>query len=442
MVPMRLLYPGRCGERAFHHGESTSESCDARCDSATSTSGNARVSASYLDDAASMDRQVEEENEEQYLPTKTTGKRNSNRISKRAPADGNKNGQARKLTHAERKKLKQSNSVTHSNLAAKSPAELIRDHVLDFNVSINAEQFAAELDNVRQLYKANNDGAELLREMNGHAATEFRLTRAMLDLMPSMEHVVGALQARGDVRDVRIHLYDEGEGAPQHRDDLPAGVDVRVFVSISTDTQQQQQQAVNSWRVHCVNADGSTGALLHQHDVPMTNGTGIVMDRLGCGTEHTGSAVIEHIVHLMQEGTCRGTAVFNVMLHDGVTVQKLTAELRAAVPVVATAAVAGKKLVRPVVPKGCWSSRTTDYNNMEVLHKLVDGTVILVKQSSLNGERSTSATSMTRLCCLRSTGAALVHFVVCASSQSVYHSLLQLTTVLYMACFLQRTCLQ
>jgi hypothetical protein len=296
--------------------------------------------------------------------------------------------QARELTHAERKKLKQARSVTHPDEATKSPPVLIGDHVLDYNVSIDAAQFAAELDNVRQLYKDSNDGAELLREMNGHAATEFRLTRAMLSLMPCMTHIVAALEAKGDVRDVRIHLYGGGEGAPQHRDDLPVGVDVRVFLSISTDTQQQQQQAVNSWRVHSVNADGSTGALLHQHDVVMTNGKGIVMDRLGCGTEHTGSAVIEHIVHPMQKGTCRGTAVFNVMLHDGVTVQELTAELSAAVSVVsiATAAVAGKKLVRPVVPKGCWSRKTTEYNIMEVIHRMLDGTVRVVKQCVLNGK--------------------------------------------------------
>jgi len=287
------------------------------------------------------------------------------------------------ITHAERKKVKQANSVTHPTEAWKSPAQLVGDHVLDFDVSIEAAQFAADLDHVRQLYKDSNDGAELLREMNGHAATEFRLTPAMMSLMPSMAHVLTVIQAVGDVRDARIHIYGAGEGAPQHRDDLPAGVDVRVFVSISTDTQQQQQQAVNSWCVHSVNADGSTGALLHKHDVVMKNGKGVVMDRLGAGTEHTGATVIEHTVTRMQLGTCRGTTVFNLMLHEGVTLQQLTAELSAAVP-----AVAGKKLVRPVVQKGCWSSKTTDYNNMEVLHKLVDGTVILVKQSSLNGTSS------------------------------------------------------
>ena len=296
--------------------------------------------------------------------------------------------QARKPTHAERKKLKQANSIKHLTEATKSPAQLVVDHVLDFDVSIDAEQFATEFDNVRQLYKDSNEDAELLREMNGHAATEFRLSRPMLDFMPSMAHVVAAMEAKGHVRDVRIHLYGAGEGAPQHRDDLPVGVDVRVFVSISTDTQQQQQQSVNSWRVHAVNDDGSTGALLHHHDVVMRNGKGIVMDRLGCGTEHTGSAVIEHIVNPMQKGTCRGTAVFNVMLHDDVTAQELTAELSAAVPVVAvaTAAVAGKKLVRPVVPKGCWSRKTTEYNIMEVVHRMLDGTVRVVKQCVLNGE--------------------------------------------------------
>ena len=276
--------------------------------------------------------------------------------------------------------------------------------VFNVAISIDAFQFADELDAACAQYSQDNDGAALLRGMNGHAATEFRLTRVMLARVSSMAHVVAAMEAAGTVRDARIHLYGPGEGAPQHRDALPNGVHARVFVSITTDTQQQQQQAVNSWRLHALSENGDTAALLHQHDVTMTNGTGVVMDRLGCGTEHTGSAVIEHVVHPMQPGCCRGTAVFNLMLWDDVSVHQVSARLAAAVPAssvtvpgaaTATAAAASaaaasaaarrdscRKLVRPAVEKGCMSRKTTEYNNQEVMCD--DGQ--LRKNASINGK--------------------------------------------------------
>ena len=71
-------------------------------------------------------------------------------------------------------------------------------------------------------------------QMNGHAATEFRLSHELGGSMLSLQHVLLAIEEHADVRDFRIYIYGEGEGAPQHRDELPAQVDGRIFISMST----------------------------------------------------------------------------------------------------------------------------------------------------------------------------------------------------------------
>jgi hypothetical protein len=165
----------------------------------------------------------------------------------------------RKLTHAERKQLKHKTCKTHPQEAHKHPAHLFNDHVKQFQASIDASQFADDLEAARTKYAADNDGAELLREMNGHAASEFRLSRELLKQFPSLKHVIDAVEKKGTIRDARIHLYGAGEGAPKHTDDFPAQVTVRVFVSITTDASDKQHGAKNTWSVHEVNTDGSTG---------------------------------------------------------------------------------------------------------------------------------------------------------------------------------------
>ena len=129
------------------------------------------------------------------------------------------------------------------------------------------------------------------------------------------------------------------------------------------------------------------GKLLETFDVPMVNGAGVVQDRIGAGCETTGAEVIAHEVNPMPAGTCRGTAVLNVVLNADETIGSLADALAAAQPhTVSDQKASTTLLTRPACPKGCWSAKMKEYSNAIVIHSLPDGTLRAVRQCVLNGK--------------------------------------------------------
>jgi hypothetical protein len=130
------------------------------------------------------------------------------------------------------------------------------------------------------------------------------------------------------------------------------------------------------------------GKLLETFDVPMVNGAGVVQDRIGAGCETTGAEVIAHEVNAMPAGTCRGTAVLNVVLNSDEPIGSLADALAAAQPITDTAdqKASTTLLTRPACPKGCWSAKMKEYSNAIVIHSLPDGTLRAVRQCVLGGK--------------------------------------------------------